>query len=257
MKQCVICGEKVSFLSHKIYNGHICRKCRAFIPKNIQLKACDTDYLFKLYEKSKEKSKLFDYTASYGSLFIDSTHGMLCVSRGGKGGEPVDYGDIFTVEELENIAIYCTDVRNIGTKSNKIVCNVKLRVKTADINTEYLVYQNESCKFTYGKGSTLDVREPEKLTMFRNMIHQMIENVYYNAVHKLEEIRRLKKVATDAEKEKEWARGVLLLDNVECSLEEIKKHQRVLIRAFHPDTHPELDSEYAQKINKAYEILTK
>ena len=103
----------------------------------------------------------------------------------------------------------------------------------------------------------LDITEPEKLTMFRSIFYQMIDDARYRVLKKLEDIQRLRGKITTAEQEKEWAKGVLFLDNTDCTAEEVKKQQKKLMRMLHPDVHPELGEEYAQKINKAAEILLK
>ncbi len=43
------------------------------------------------------------------------------------------------------------------------------------------------------------------------------------------------------------------LDNV--TLEEIKGYRNRMIKTFHPDKGSAEDTKYAQKINKAYELL--
>lgn len=108
----------------------------------------------------------------------------------------------------------------------------------------------------------LDVTEPKRLTMFRSLFYQMIDDTRFQILKKLQDIQKLKEMEAESVKKKtaskqdmEWARGVLFLENTECSPEEIKKQQKKLMRMFHPDIHPELGDDYAKKINKAAEIL--
>ena len=51
--------------------------------------------------------------------------------------------------------------------------------------------------------------------------------------------------------------GALMAQGKKEEAEEVKKQQKKLMRMLHPDVHPELGEEYAQKINKAAEILLK
>lgn len=257
MKQCVICKKDIRMLASKIYNGYICKECRRYIPSSIQLSATDADYLLRLYNRNSEKSRKFEYTASYGSMYIDSVHSMLCFSTSSDKNGPVNFGDIFTVDEIREMSLYCTDVRNVGTNSNKIVCNVKMKIKTDDVSVEYMVCRNQSCSYSVSGNNKLECREPDKLVMFRCMVNQMIDDTLSGLQKKLDDINYLKKVTSESEKEKEWARGILFLENIDCTQEEIKKQQRVMMRIFHPDIHPEYDADFAGKINKAYEILSK
>ena len=133
MKECILCKGEAGTFAHKAYNGAICRKCRSYLPMHIDLKASDTDYLLPLYQRNKELAKCFFTSCQYGELFLDTIHGLFCFSKGNKNGEPVHYGDIFSVTELTEVGIYMDDIRNIGQNTNKIVCNIKMRVKTKDV----------------------------------------------------------------------------------------------------------------------------
>lgn len=259
MKECILCKGEAGLLAYKAYNGMICRKCRSYLPMHINLKASDTDYLLPLYQKNRELAKHFEASCQYGELFLDTIHGLFCFSKGNKNGEPTHYGDMFSVTELIEVGIYMDDIKNVGQNTNKVICNVKMRVKTKDVSMEYLVVSNEDCKFIIS-GNKLDVTEPEKLSLFRNIFNQMIDDVLGRLLKKLEDIRKLKAYTDELENtpqacEINWARGVLFLEKEECSSETVKKQYRELMRIFHPDLHPELGDTYAQKLNRAYEIL--
>lgn len=258
MKECVVCKKDAGMFAKKTYNGYVCKNCRQLLPMNIDLKSCDADYLIGLAKKAKEKSRKFSNTSSYGTMYLDSVHGMFCFSKNSKNGEPTDLGDIFFVTELKETGIYCSDIKNIGTKSNKVVCNIKVKVITNDIATEYIIVENEPCEFVQ-KDKMLDVTEPKKLTMFRSLFYQMIDETRFQILKKLDDIQKLLEMEKKTEKEKdiEWARGILFLNNEESSQGDIKKQQKKMMRMFHPDIHPELGNDYAQKINKAAEILLK
>lgn len=257
MKECVACKQDAGLLAKKTYNGYLCKTCRSYLPMRIDLKSCDTDYLLGLIEAAKAKATVFTATYSYGEMYLDSVHGMFCFSKGEKNGEPTDRGDIFSINELLETGIYCTDVKNVGTNTNRVVCDIKAKVKTEKICMEYSLVKNELCKCKPTSNGMLDITEPEKLTMFRSIFYQMIDDARYRVLKKLEDIQRLRGKITTAEQEKEWAKGVLFLDNADCTAEEVKKQQKKLMRMLHPDVHPELGEEYAQKINKAAEILLK
>lgn len=263
MKECILCKEAAGRFAHKAYNGMVCRKCRKYLPMSIYLKGSDTDFLMPLYLKNKRFAEQFTATSRYGELFLDSVHGLFCFSRKSQiDGEPSYYGDIFSVTELTEVGIYMDDVKNVGQNTNRITCNVLMLVKTKDIHMKYLVTSGETCKFTKVSGNKLDITEPERLTLFRNLFYQMIDDSLGQLLKKLEDIRRLKAYTDELENtpqacELNWARGVLFLEKEECSPDAVKQRYRELMRLFHPDLHPELDDAYAQKLNKAYEILKK
>ena len=261
MKECIICKQDAGMFAKKAYNGCVCKACRQYLPMHIDLKSCDADYLIRLVEQAKEKAKIFSNTSSYGTMYLDSVHSMFCFSKNEKNGEPTDLGDIFSIAELKETGIYCADIRNIGTNTNKVVCNVKVKVVTDNVATEYIAAENEPCEFTK-KDKMLDVTEPKRLTMFRSLFYQMIDDTRFQILKKLQDIQKLKEMEAESVKKKtateqdmEWARGVLFLENKDCSPDEIKKQQKKLMRMFHPDIHPELGDDYAKKINKATEIL--
>lgn len=251
MKTCVVCKENAGSFSHKTYNGVICKNCEKYLPINISLKDCDSDYLIELIAQKKEKAKDFSCTASYGALYIDSVHSMLCISMKRSKDAPASLGDVFSIKEIKEMGLYCSDVKNIGGKIPKLVCNVKFRIVTDDAKAEYVVFQNEHCSFTKTKTGDIHWKEPEKLSMFRNMINQMIENITFGFKAKLEAMHRFK----DAGSSKQWAKGVLFLPDKELNEAEIKSRYKSLMRMFHPDINPQASEEFAQLLNEAYKIL--
>ena len=88
----------------------------------------------------------------------------------------------------------------------------------------------------------------------RAMIKQMIDNCLAGFISKLAAIQKAK--AQLSEQGKEWARGVLLLQNTDHSPDETKAQYRLMMKKFHPDKNPELGHTYAQLINEAYKKLT-
>lgn len=256
-KKCFIC-ESLSRFSKKVYGGYICRNCLVYIPSHIQIKHTDKDDLKAFYKEGKERAEHFEHTSSYGKLFIDSTHGSFCISQRVKGDKPLHLGDIFFVTELLEVALYCTNVRKVGSRNNiSIVCDIRLRVKTDKISKEFIVKRAEKCSFTF-QDNQIEWKEPDQMTMFRNIFNQMIDNVRFALLKKLDDIQTIKKAIKEYDEDTEWAIGILFLDKNDLSLERIKKHRNILIKQFHPDLFPNSESvEFATKINKAYNILIK
>lgn len=260
MNKCVICGEKTGIFSKKTTDGAVCRECIKYIPDCFILSNADSHALLRFIERSKEYKKAFEPTAFYGNLYLDSVHSMLCYSKTGKEGSPLSYGDIYKVTELKEIGLFCTNPRRVGTTS-RVVCDVKLSIKTLDIQTQYIVAYQKQCQTVHNNDGTVSCCDPVELTVIRNLLNQMFEDVRQGLGKKAAEIQRLielskRKVKQDKEKAKyEWARGILYIENENYSLEEVKRRYRELGRIFHPDIHPELPDDYMAMLNSAYSLL--
>lgn len=256
MTNCVLCGNKTNVFSKKTLRGSICKSCLSYIPQGVSLEASENDYLRKLYEENRKKAEEFEATASYGSLYIDQSKGMFCVSERSANDKPLEFRNIYYAHELREIALFCADARNIGTNSNKIVCNVKFRVKTDKIHTEFVVARNKNCPFKI-KGRNIDYDEPAELGMFRTMINQMLESTVLRYISMLEKIRAAKEYLAKEQKNEQWARGVMLFSEDEIiNNESVRQRRNELIKLYHPDLDKETSStDKAALINKAYDIL--
>lgn len=259
MGKCVLCGRKTGMFAKRTYEGCICKECLSYIPRSVRLSSADTDYLRNVHDKNLKKMERFSSTASYGALFMDSVHNMFCVSRKRWGDEPTEFGDIYCVTELREIGLYCTDVRNIGTNSNRIVCNVKIRIKTDEVCRELLVASNERCTFHYVGNSQIEWSEPSKLSVFRSMFNQMIDNEVFGLLKKLEAVQEMKAAISEAERNEQWAKGVFFFRESEDVLQDaLKKRRNALVKIFHPDLGQEFaDNEITAQINEAYKMLMK
>lgn len=258
MKTCTICGQPIKFLPKKILDGQICSECASLLPKSIQLKNTDSDYLKNIIEKNQKKKEIFNSTASYGNCYIDSIHGLFCISSRRNGDEPAEFGDIYSVEELEEVGLFCTDVRNIGSQNNYVVCNVKIRFKTSSTSGEALVASKETCPFSVS-GKSLEWQEPSKLGVFRALFNQMIDNVAFGLLKKLDAIQEMNQKLTAGDKTQQWAKGVMFVpQDEEIELDELKKRRNELIKIYHPDLGGDFaNTEITAQVNEAYNILSK
>lgn len=259
MGKCVLCGKKTGIFAKKVSDGNLCGECLAYMPKSLRLSSANTEYIKGIYNRNARKKKCFCSTASYGSLFIDSVHNMFCVSRKRSGNEPLEFGEIYYVSELREAGLYCTDARNIGTNSNRVVCNVKIKIKTDEVCREFLVASNERCTFRYVGNSQIEWNEPSKLSVFRSMFNQMIDNEVFGLWKKLESIQKMKAAISDAEKSEQWAKGVFFFrESEDVPQDALKKRRNALVKVFHPDLGQEFaDNEITAQINEAYKMLTK
>lgn len=255
MKQCVVC-HKESKRAFRIYNGFICPECRKYIPEKVNVKSSNADYLKELCEKRREIADLFEPTAYIGSLYLDNVHCMICYSKHGWKGTPLSLGDVYKITELKEISLHLANVKNIGSRIPRIVCDIKLKIKTADIDTEYVVARGKKCRVQEIENGNINFSEPADVAIIREMLRQMFDDVFAGLERKLEDILKYKELS-DNLKDTRWAKGILFLDDEEYTAEEVKMQYRKLCKIFHPDLNPDLPDDYMQMLNKAYAILTK
>lgn len=258
MKICVLCGSKAGLFPKKSYSGCLCKDCLSLIPSSIQLSSADADFLKTIIEKTTERKKRFECTAFYGTLFIDGIHNMFCISKQQRGGVPLQFGDIYYITELKEVGLYCTNVRNVGSRIPRIVCDVKIRVKTDNAFAEFLIIRGESCSFKK-TGDGIEWYEPAKLSMFRSLFNQMIENEVFGAWRKLEDVKKIEAELSQMHHSESWARGVFFFrDNDEVTNDELKKRRNMLVKLFHPDVGSESASDAIMtQINEAFHLLIK
>lgn len=254
---CVLCGKKTSVFSHRLADGHICKKCYSVLPTGFPLRTTDSYEIRELYEENLEKANRFDATSNLGSLYLDSVHNLFCISDGQKNGQPTRFGHIFHIMDLTGIGLVCTNVRNTAARGydcrDNVICDIKFIVKTKKISADYIIKSNIRCSFKYN-GNKIEWDEPGELMVYRKMFEQMLDNVCGELTRKLKDMQALiDKMPTD----EKWARGILYLPSrEELSAEEIKSARNRLIKIFHPDTGIS-DATYSEKINQAYRILNK
>lgn len=258
MKTCVLCGNKAGLFPKRSYSGCLCKDCLSLIPRGTQLSSADADFLKTIIEKTAERKKKFECTAFYGTLFIDGIHNMFCISKRRRNGEPLCFGDTYYITELKEIGLFCTNVRNVGSRIPKIICDVKIRVKTDDAFFESVVVSSETCSFKRAEDG-IEWYEPAKLSMFRSLFNQMIENEVFEAWQKLEAIRKMTEELSKTPRSESWARGVFFFnEKEEITNEALKKRRNMLVRLFHPDLGSETASdEVMSQINEAFQKLSK
>ncbi len=195
MGNCVICGKETGPFAPKTKAGPVCKECVAFVPYKTNVSSTSVDSLKKMVDANRDKAKQFQCTASYGNLYIDTLHNLFLISRKSDKGSPLEYGQIWHISDCEEVGIFCTDIKNIGKSSNYIVCTIKLRVKERHKNSEdFIVLIGEKCSFKPSAvdHTLLECREPEKLSVFRNMFNQMVDNALFAMARKLDYLNELK-----------------------------------------------------------------
>ena len=255
LKQCAVCGKETRRAFH-VCGGYICPECRKYIPEKVDVRHSDTDYLKELYEKRKAVADAFEATAYIGGLYLDNVHCMICYSRNGWNGKPLSLGDVYKITELKEISLHLANVKNVGSRIPRIFCDIKLKIKTADIDTDYLIAKGKRCRVQEIENGNISFSEPADVAVIREMLRQMFDDVFTGLERKLEDILKYKELA-ESLKDTRWAKGILFLADKEYTAEEIKTQYRKLCKMFHPDLNPDLPDDYMQMLNKAYDILAK
>lgn len=222
------------------------------LPRSFDISYNSMEHIRRVIKKSEEKELRFESTASYGELHIDSFHRMFMMGD----GKNRNFGDCFYISELLDLSIYCENIRNAGTSTNKVLCDVKIKFKTKDAEYEYDVKRNDLCRYKKS-GDGLLVSENEKLTMFRSMFYQMIDDEALELNRILTEINEVNKKVLRMRLKTAWAKGVLLMDMDGCTVtaEDVKKKRRDMMKLVHPDGNTDADVLTAQMVNDAADIL--
>lgn len=253
-KQCCFCGSCFYFFGNKIEDGYICSECKRCIPSNINLRCSESSYLRPMLEENKKRREKFSCSASYGSLFIDGKNNMFCISKQRHGMLPLFFGDIFYINELTNVGFFCTNARVV---ERKVLCDISFTYTTDTQSTEVIIARMQKCDYEVC-GNRVSWSEPQKLSIFRELFKQMIDNEYSVLNIKLQRMQEMKRYISEEDKNTEWAKGVFFLGTEETTnLTELRNRRNFLIKKFHPDVNDEKDNStaIASQINKAYEIL--
>lgn len=259
MSECILCKKKANLFAKKISDGLVCADCQRFISPNTAFSAENRDHLEKVIEKNKKLSEIFDYTTNYGNLYLDAIHSMFCVSRKeDKQGEPTEFGEIYYIEDLKSVGLFCANVKNIGSNGrDRIVCDVKFKYTTKDVSREYIIAKKQACSYEYRSGSQLEWNEPGDFQVFRNTFDTILKGVYDVWIKRLENLEEMKEIAGKGEHNLSWAKGVLFISpDDEVSQADIKERRNKLVKIFHPDMTKTGDAAIALQINEAYKMLS-
>lgn len=259
MKRCALCGNKAEVFSKSVQDGVICNNCRRYIPSSIVLTSATTGFLKEMRELGIKHEKEFEVTTFYGKLYLDNIHGLICYSKHGKKGRPTDFGDVYEIADLKSFGLFMSNPKDIGKSTPNVVCDVKVSFKTDLIAAQYIIAQNKRCRIIVNDEKERLCEEPAELVVIRHLVYQMLDDKIYGLIAKTAEIQRLVELAKQPlpidQKELEWAKGAMLLDDKRFTTDNIKAQYRKLCRMFHPDIHPELPDDDMAMLNKAYETL--
>jgi hypothetical protein len=247
---CLVCGEPAGFSSVKLKNGKLCKKCAAKLPS---LMIENTPY-FQEYtlrhamEYIEGTMKKFDATASYGSLHIDSIHGLFAYGENlDSNGKPKTGNNVFSIYDLDEIALFCTNPRS---DHGSVFVDVEFRctIKDPFIAFSKIVKRKVRCDTKRVDSQHVEWEEPKDMVMFRTLFNQMLSGAF-------EKINAMLCGKTVHELELDHARAVLMVTE-SYTKEDLKKARRLLMKVYHPDKALEENvTREAQIINSAYNLL--
>ena len=203
------------------------------------------------YVKYEEScSKVFTCTSHLWRLYLDEHHGIICYSSKGKD-EPASKNNFFRLEDIKDMSFslsepiikehsaLCDAVMSLIVMS-PVICEVSFPVK-----------KQAKCSYEPGDGDTIRIIEPREITVVRDVLLQMTENTAVRMKKLFAEIEAYRNAIADFEKKD--AETLFMLDEGYTN-EEVKSIYRLLMKTFHPDEGYK-NTKYAQKINRAYNIL--
>lgn len=250
MAQCSMCGGQASVLSgHKIIDGSICGACSEKLPKAIQssLRGYSLRDLKQIadYMDRMRCKKGIQPTASYGKLHIDEMDGYLILcDKTDKEGNLIGLPDIFDCSDIKQIGLYPIKPR---AERQDIVCDVELNLVFEYPNLAFKTTVKSSVKCAYKRisDSRVEWYEPGDLSMFRNMMNQMLKAASDRAIR--ERVPSLSKRDLDIFR----AESALYLSPGYTS-EDLEKQKEILVRAFIGNPHAD---DYTKWIEHFYALL--
>lgn len=246
MSECVLCEKQAGFFDKRISEGYICKDCFSHIPAFLDLRSVSTEKLRYLCQRNEIKRKQFSPTVSFGSLYVDNIHRMFCISPKSKNSEPLILSDIYTVEETEEIALYCKNPQCTGSGRNiQITCDAELFVRTNDLQFRTTIVRNEKCSYKIIDGNKAEWNESGRVAMFRSMFNQMIADENNAMLKEIHAVRNQKRVV--------WAEGVLMLKSLYTE-DELQQHYDFLNQSFEHNQVTET-KYYIAMLQLAFSIL--
>ena len=217
MSECIMCGKPTGFFDKRNAEGYICKECADCIPSVIDCTACGTEKLKYFRDKNMQKRKLFEPTASFGTLYLDSIHKMFCISPSHKKDMPTKLCDLFFVSEIEEIALYCANPVCKGDgRSISVTCDAELYVRTHDLHIKTIISHNEKCSYKLLDGHKVEWKEDAfsyKKGRYYLYANEWFFNNKENAINKAKELilYYIKEDSYDLDiAEKEWEEEFLI-----------------------------------------------
>ena len=257
---CAECGLKTNvFTRTKLADGnYICSKCTKEIPSYI-LECVDGIYTLEDFrnlkrhiQKSKEEYEpIFQETHSYKDIHLDAFHGLFYFKE--HWTDSIVYFPLSHIVEFD-LSFSPNELKE-GIIGDKVVGCVLLQLTVVNplFHVEKIIDDHaKATARTSHFGRKVDYESPKKMRDFLFAFQAAYDS--FNEEYDGTDI-------DDAIEESESVKNALALfmfDRLDdVSLENLRDQRNKLIKAFHPDSSPDVDTKFAQKINEAYEVLNR
>ena len=257
---CAKCRKKTNLLFRtKLTDGnYLCYDCTSMI-SDYMMDSVRNCYSLDEYQNLVEYidysnialRPIFQETHAYYNIHIDTEHGLFYIGKSVNDNTVFlrmhyidDYKLTFTAEEIKEgtfgdkisgkVLFRIQMGHPIFYHETILDYNVKVKAKKAFFDTEY---QYENPKGMDEFMMFFEAAIAADLEVYRASLEDD-----YNGVEETTELRQ--------------AMSLFMIDDLSAvTLESLKAQRNRLIKTFHPDATSDSDTKYAQKINRAYEVL--
>ena len=262
---CTHCGKKTNMLTRtKLSDGkHICSKCKSTLPGEFSASLHHYNYeefkmlLAYVEDMRKNLRNIFRETHNFYGIHIDTEHGLFYIGSCKSA--------IFKFENLEDFDLeYEPEELKEGFFSTTVTGKLLIRVK---VTFPYYFRENvlEDCV-----SASADVKvgllknkavynNPKGMDEFLHYFYKAWETAINEKTTRLEaEAWQYNEQYQESAipSQLQQAMALFMIDDLNgLTLDDIKQRRNRLIKTFHPDHGGAGDTQYAQKINSAFEVL--
>lgn len=245
----------------KISGLPVCDNCRKRLPSfDLQF---TKDSVKQLIEY-KGNTELFHKTHNLGKLCIDNENGLFVVNEKINSEGKTNSQYVFSVLYADNFTLYYEIYKdkkgqavlrkNKSRVAGDIIFHCAMRYPT--ITFDCTLLKNIEMPFLKIDSTHISWDEPIVLRDFKNIFYVMVERAFKRYRRSLENDSPEKENMFTKDRMKSDLTEALAAYYLEPGYTEadLKKRKRKLMKTFHPD-EGETNEEYAQKINRYYDIL--
>ena len=255
---CKYCGKPMkNYQKVTLKDGTvICSDCRTipeYMKETFENWTYEDFQNFKEYEaiSKDEYTKQFSPTVSYGKLFLDEKHGLICIDDKYKPGESL----LLSAAMIESfIYDFIAKEANSGILHTEVIGDVVVAAVCQYPFFAALIKVKKDVKAPAKKkgiiNKKIEYEMPEELQFFMLRMEACVRNEKERLRNQLE--RESLNEISDVNK----AMALFMFDTLDgVTLSDLKIQRDRLIKTFHPDSGVDIDPGFAQKINVAYDAL--
>lgn len=271
---CDECGQKAGLLFRtKLKDGkYLCSRCTELVPGHAYHSLAN-EYTFDMYHSFKDyvqysnnylRPQFFE-THSYYTIHIDAVHKLFYIGHT-VGAHTVFY-HFRNIQDF-NLVFSAKDYKE-GMIADKIVGKVlmELVMDTPYFRCEEVLDSSAKTKaekslfgstIRYGNPKGMDVFYETFLSVWKEAIIESLEDEVDCEYAQEQEYSQSQHNSTNSSNSSELQKAMALFmidDLSNTTLNELKTQRNRLIKTFHPDVSGSNSTQYAQRINTAYEIL--